>query len=222
MDETKVKLCGQTRREDIAFSFASGADFCGVVIEVPSSPRSRTVEQAAELFAGNNERIFALTADAPMALYAAIAKTLKPGYFQLTANEPPEDVKKIRAAFGIPVFKSLHLPREGIAGETAETFVETMLAYLSAGCEGFVLDTLVPGMYGGSGKKSDWELARKIVSAANAKTLLAGGISPENAAQAAAVGAYGIDLASGVETAPGVKSREKIAALFAALGRSTP
>jgi len=76
VDETKVKLCGQTRREDIAFSFASGADFCGVVIEVPSSPRTRSIEQAAELFAGFKRTYLRPHRRRSMALYEAIAKRL--------------------------------------------------------------------------------------------------------------------------------------------------
>jgi len=77
-----------------------------------------------------------------------------------------------------------------------------MRTYLSAGCDGFVLDTRVPGMYGGSGKKSDWELARKIVAATDAKTLLAGGISPENAAQAAAIARMALTWLAGWKPPP--------------------
>jgi phosphoribosylanthranilate isomerase len=213
----KVKICGQTRPEDIRFSFESGADFCGVVVEVASSPRSMTVEQAIPLFAGAASRTFALTAHADMALHARIAERLKPGFFQLTAAEPPEEVKTVRQRFGIPVFKSLHLPARGGDPGEVEKFLALMGEYLAVGCDGFVLDTLAPGMFGGSGKKSDWNLAGKILSATRAKTFIAGGISPHNAREAATLGAYGIDLASGVEIAPGVKSGEKITALFAAL-----
>ncbi len=162
--------------------------------------------------------MFALTANADMELYAQIAARLKPGFFQLTANETPEETAKVRDTFGIPVFKSLHLPEQGgQPDKSVETFLALMKSYLDGGCDGFVLDTQVHGMFGGSGRQSDWRLAKEIISRTKAKTFIAGGISPENAAQAAALGAYGIDLASGVETSPGIKSEEKMTALFTAL-----
>ena len=99
----------------------------------------------------------------------------------------------------------------------AEDFVKMMEQYVKAGTSGFVLDTRVPKKYGGSGVKSDWSLARTVIEAASAEVFLAGGISPENVLEAASLNPDGIDLASGVEDAPGIKSREKIEALFKAL-----
>lgn len=216
--KTAVKLCGQTRAADIEYSFTRGADFCGVVVEVASSPRTQTIESAKPLFAVNAKKTFALTADASMALYGEIARALTPGFFQLTANEEPADAGELRKRFGIPVFKSIHLPMTAEAGKTAESFQPLINNYLSAGIDGFVLDTKVPKMFGGSGKKSDWTLAKGIIGKnPGVKIMLAGGIGPHNAAEAAALGPWGIDLASGVETTPGVKSKEKIDALFAAL-----
>jgi len=221
----KVKLCGQTRARDIRFSFESGADLCGVVLEVESSPRSMTVDSAKPLFDEFGEKLFALTANAetegplPMDLYKTIAVTLKPAAIQLTAYETVETVKRIIEATGLKVFKSLHLPQEGSAGGAgrAEDFVSVMERYVEAGVSGFVLDTRVPNMYGGSGVKSDWALAKTVIKSAVAEVFLAGGISPENVAEAASLNPDGIDLASGVEDAPGVKSKNKIEALFKAL-----
>lgn len=217
-NKTAVKLCGQTRAADIEYSFTQGADFCGVVVEVASSPRTQTIENARPLFAVNAKKTFALTADAPMELYSEIARALMPGFFQLTANEAPAVAEEVRKRFGIPVFKSIHLPMTAEAGKTAEVFQALINKYLAAGIDGFVLDTKVPAMFGGSGKKSDWNLAEAIIRGnPGAKILLAGGIGPHNAAEAAALAPWGIDLASGVEITPGVKSREKIDALFTAL-----
>ena len=167
----------------------------------------------------NAQKTFALTADAPMALYREIAKTLMPGYFQFTANEEPATVQEVRKRFGIPVFKSVHLPMAAEPGKTAGVFQALIDTYLDAGADGFVLDTKTPRMFGGSGKKSDWNLAEAIIRGnPGVKILLAGGIDPQNAAEAAALAPWGIDLASGVETAPGIKSKEKIDALFVAIG----
>lgn len=216
--KTAVKLCGQTRAADIEYSFKRGADFCGVVVAVASSPRTQTIENAKPLFAVNAKKTFALTADAPMTLYGEIARALTPGFFQLTANEEPAIAGEVRARFGIPVFKSIHLPMSAEAGKTREVFQALIDKYLAASIDGFVLDTKVPKMFGGSGKKSDWNLAGAIIREnPGVKILLAGGIGPHNAAEAAALAPWGIDLASGVEITPGVKSMEKIDALFAAL-----
>ena len=224
----KVKLCGQTRADDIRFSFESGADLCGVVLEVASSPRSMSIESAKPLFDEFGEKLFALTANAeaegplPMDLYKTIAVTLKPAAIQLTADETVETVKQIIETVGLKVFKSLHLPQKGSAGSTggsgsAEDFIKMMERYVTSGVSGFVLDTRVPKMYGGSGVKSDWSLARTVIEAASAEVFLAGGISPENVLEAASLNPDGIDLASGVEESPGIKSRKKIEALFKAL-----
>ncbi len=216
--KTAVKLCGQTRAADIEYSFTRGADFCGVVVEVFSSPRTQTIEKAKPLFAVDAKKTFALTADAPMELYGDIARTLTPGFFQLTANETRATVNEVRKRFGIPVFKSIHLPMAPEPGTTAGHFQALIEGYLAAGADGFVLDTKVPTMFGGSGKKSDWNLAETIIRGnPGVKILLAGGIGPHNAAEAAALDPWGIDLASGVEISPGMKSREKIDALFSAL-----
>lgn len=214
----KIKICGQTRAEDIRLSFDSGADLCGVVVEVASSPRSMALKDAVPLFEEFGKKLVALTADAPRELYSRIAKELKPTAIQLTANETFETVAELKDSLGIPLFKSLHLPQKGSgAGDTAEKFCGLMEKYSAVGVTVFVLDTRVEGMYGGSGKSSDWDLAGKILENTKVDTFLAGGITPANAAMAASLNPYGIDLASGVEERPGVKSAEKIGALFKAL-----
>lgn len=216
----KVKICGQTRAEDIRYSFECGADLCGVVVDVPSSKRSLSVEEAVPLFKSFGERLVALTANAEKELYRKIAQQLHPYAIQLTAEEPPAAVEELKKEFGFKILKSLHLPVEGDKGESPEAFLEKMDQYTKAGCDGFILDTAVPDIYGGSGKKSDWNLAAKILEGSRSNTFLAGGIGPENVAQALSLNPYGIDLASGVEVSPGVKSEDKIKALFNAIGKS--
>jgi phosphoribosylanthranilate isomerase len=218
-NKPKIKLCGQTRLEDVRFSFESGADFCGVVINVPSSPRTMSVETAGPLFKEYAPKLFALTANAGIEQISEIAKTLKPGYFQFTANESPEFIGEVVGRFGTPVFKSIHLPAEDAenSNRQKDEFLALMKKYGEAGCAGFVLDSKSKGMFGGTGVKSDWNLAREIITATKEKVFLAGGLSPENIAEAKALEPYGLDLASGVEISPGIKSKEKITSLFKAL-----
>ena len=212
----KVKLCGQTRAKDIRFSFESGADLCGVVLDVVSSPRSMSIVSAKPLFDEFGEKLFALTANAEPDFYKTIGDTLKPAAIQLTASETVTAVKQILETTGLKIFKSLHLPQKA-SEASAETFVTLMERYVEAGVSGFVLDSRVPNMYGGSGVKSDWSLARTVIEAASVEVFLAGGISPTNVLEAASLNPDGIDLASGVEETPGIKSEKKIQALFKAL-----
>jgi phosphoribosylanthranilate isomerase len=225
----KIKLCGQTRIDDVRFSFDSGADFCGVVIEVPSSPRTMTINKAVPIFDEFGARLFALTANAPQNLNDEIARKLKPGYFQLTADETPEVAGSLRKRLGIPVFKSIHIRANGDhkpeptsnSKEIIESIVKSIELYADNGCDGFVLDSKFKGMYGGTGIVADWGLASEIIKRLpNHKIFLAGGLSPDNIATAIKVKPYGLDLASGVETSPGVKSEEKIRELFLAINGS--
>ncbi len=217
----KIKICGQTRLEDIRYSFERGADLCGVVIDVPSSPRSVSIGNAEPLFKEFPGKIVALTADADASFLKEIALKLKPAAIQLTAGEKPEEVKKLSSMLDIPIWKSLHLPQKAEdRTRQADETLEQIDLYTGAGCSAFVLDTRVPDIYGGSGVKSDWDLAGEILSRTGTDTFLAGGIDPQNVIEAAGLNPYGIDLASGVEISPGEKSREKIDSLFKALGSS--
>lgn len=226
----KVKICGQTRIEDIQNSFDRGAFLCGVVIEVPSSKRTMTVQNALPLFERFRERLVALTADADGPLLAEIAEKLRPAAIQLTANESPQKAAEIKSRFGISLFKSLHLPMEGTKTEgensnQTDGFINEMLermdGYIASGVDGFVLDTSAPKAFGGTGKKSDWKIAKRIIDSTDYRIFLAGGINPDNAPEASRLKPYAIDLASGVELSPGVKSKEKIDRLFTALERAS-
>jgi phosphoribosylanthranilate isomerase len=218
----KVKLCGQTRLEDCRISVEAGADFLGVVYDVASSPRSLTEEAAAPIFAHFAARTFLLTCNRPVdEAFVAAVERLNPYALQLTGDESYAEVGRAREATARPVFKSIHLAPAGEGGAAAERLVAEMNRYREAGVDGFVLDTATKGMYGGTGMVNDWELAARLVAAVDAPIFIAGGIDPENVAEAAALpGVYGVDLASGIEAGrKGVKSHDKISRLFAALGR---
>ena len=85
----------------------------------------------------------------------------------------------------------------------------------------FLLDTHVPGQVGGTGRRFDYRLLDGLLAEDaerfGARVILAGGLNPGNIGEAAALAPFALDLASGVEAAPGRKDRAKLAALFAAL-----
>jgi len=83
------------------------------------------------------------------------------------------------------------------------------------GADRTLFDTALGSRFGGTGRTFDWSLLAGRDDLR--KAFLAGGINPVNATAAAAVGAYGLDVGSGVESAPGIKDEAKVAALFTAL-----
>jgi phosphoribosylanthranilate isomerase len=81
-----------------------------------------------------------------------------------------------------------------------------------------LIDAYSPSAFGGTGERADWSLARQIVDRSPLPVILAGGLSPENAADAIqAVRPFGLDVSSGVESAPGIKDRAKISDFIAAV-----
>ena len=135
----------------------------------------------------------------------AIAKLVGLGAIQLSGDETPEHCGQVAEATGLPVIKALRL------GDEAD--LERLDAYALAGAT-LLLDAYVPGSYGGTGRTSDWELARR--AAERWPVILSGGLTPDNVADAiAAVRPFGVDVSSGVETDQ-VKDPEKIRAFVKA------
>ena len=110
-------------------------------------------------------------------------------------------------------------PEQGIAGAASPNW-KSLSFVLSKKIFAFLVDAPAGRRYGGTGVAWDWSAARAVVAASAAPVLVAGGIRAENVASAlAASGAAGVDVASGVESAPGVKDRERMARLFEEVGR---
>jgi phosphoribosylanthranilate isomerase len=219
----KVKICGQTSVNDAAMSVDHGADFIGVVMDVDWSVRSLSVIDAQPIFDAHREKAFLLTfnMDTTHEMEMVIGR-INPYAIQLTGQESFETVAFVKTVTDRLIFKSIHLyPADGVKVNDPDVILRLMDEYHKAGADGFVLDTAVQGMYGGTGVKNDWALAAKIAKPAPGPVFLAGGINPENVAEALAVdGIYGIDLASGVESDKGVKSEEKLTALFEEINKA--
>ncbi len=215
----KVKICGQTSLADSAMSIRAGADFIGVVLDVPWSKRSLNLQAALPIFQEYGNRSFLLTFDKVVdRAMVEIVSTLDPYALQLTGREPAEDIRKIKELTGKPVFKSIHMPAANGGSVDERSLCRRIEDYEKSGADGFILDTATNGMYGGTGVRSDWAAAARIIEQVHAPVFLAGGINPDNVAEALKVpGIYGIDLASGVESSKGVKSGEKLLSLFEAV-----
>jgi phosphoribosylanthranilate isomerase len=204
-----VKICGLNAADAIAA--AAGADFAGFVF-FPRSPRHVSPATAAALAAGLPPRVqrVAVTVDADDDLVAGIVAALRPDLIQLHGREPPARAAALRARFGLRVIKALQVG-EPADLDAADAYAETV--------DWFLFDARPPAragaLPGGNAVSFDWtmlagrEMARPW--------FLSGGLDAGNVREAiAASGARAVDVSSGVESAPGRKDPDRIAAFLAA------
>jgi phosphoribosylanthranilate isomerase len=206
----QVKICGINSAAAADAALHAGADFGGLVF-FAKSPRNLSLEQGAVLANRMRGRLklVALVVDESDDRLAAIAAGVKPDFFQLHGKEAPGRVADIRARFGIPVIKALPVAEPGDLAKVAayDDVVEMLMFDASPAA-----DSSRPG---GHGAAFDWQ----ILNGRNFARpwFLAGGLTPENVARAIEVsGAKMVDVSSGVESAPGVKSESRIAEFIVA------
>jgi phosphoribosylanthranilate isomerase len=206
----QVKICGINSSSAADAAVRAGAEFGGLVF-FAKSPRHLTLEQAAPLAARmrGRLRLAALVVDEGDEQLSAIANRIKPDFFQLHGKETPQRVAEIVARFGIPAIKALAV---------AEPSDLTKAAAYEQMAEMFLFDA-VPAegatRPGGHGAAFDWRMLKD--QQIRRPWFLAGGLNPENVARAIDVsGAEQVDVSSGVEIAPGVKSDSRIAEFVAA------
>lgn len=196
----EVKICGLSTPETVDAAVAAGADLIGLVF-FPKSPRNVTLEQAARLAARARGRakVVALVVDAGDEQLHDIARRVQPDFFQAHGSETPERVAEIERLTGRPVIKAIRVrDAADIASASAFSSAASLILYDAKAPE-----TLGGALPGGNGHAFDWEL---LEGGRRPAFMLAGGLSPENVAQAIRVtGAPMVDVSSGVETAPGVK-----------------
>lgn len=201
----KIKICGLSTPEMVDAALAAGADCLGFVFYEPS-PRHIGYETAGLLgarVAGRAQKV-ALTVDADDARFAAISESLDPDWYQLHGSESPERVRDIRARFGRPVIKAIHVARAEDAG-LAAGYIDAadMLLYDAKAPEG-----MAGALPGGNGMLFDWTL---IGGERRLPVMLSGGLDPDNVADAIRiVRPDAVDVSSGVERRPGEKDPERI------------
>ncbi|MEI6500770.1 MAG: phosphoribosylanthranilate isomerase, partial [Armatimonadota bacterium] len=180
--------------------------------EAPS-PRAVTVEVAARLARLAPERIVAVVVSRDEAFLRRVIREVQPRALQLHGPHAPELVA--RFADRCPVWVAVPVPAADSVGETSAARTLAIIGQAAvAGAELIVLDTAVSGQSGGTGQVSDWALAAQIVAQSPLPVLLAGGISPDNAAEALAqVQPAGLDASSRLERSPGRKDPQRVRAL---------
>jgi phosphoribosylanthranilate isomerase len=207
---TKIKICGVTQADDASRIAAAGVDYIGLNFW-PTSKRYLAPERAPAIAAAARGagpvRVVGVFVNASPGDIAAIARDVALDVVQLHGDEPPEQAVAVAQATGCGVWKAIAVG-EARDLERLDTWpVEAVL-----------LDAPAVGR-GGAGKVFDWNLAREARRLHPARSfVLAGGLAPHNVAAAIeAVAPWAVDVASGVESAPGLKDPAKLAAFIAAV-----
>lgn len=207
---TRVKICGITNVADALAACAAGADIVGLNF-YPRSPRFVSVENAAEIRAKlpAGVQAFGVFVNAAPEHIREVVRAVRLDAVQLHGDEDRALVSQTAAV--APVFKALRVG--------ADFSAATLGSYPKA--TGFLFDAAAvrPGQYGGTGRLSDWGVAQQ--AARSYKIILAGGLNAENVAAAISqVRPYGVDVASGVESAPGVKDLRQLTEFMRAVRRA--
>lgn len=206
-----IKICGLKTPEAVDAALAAGASHIGFIF-FPKSPRNVTPTEAAALRVAARERALAVavTVDAGDAELDAIVSAMAPDMLQLHGSETPDRVLDLKARHGLPVMKALSVR------EAADL---TAVSAWRGVADRLLLDAKPPKgaeLPGGNGIAFDWRLLHALEPGTD--YLLSGGINSGNVADALAIaGPPGLDVSSGVESAPGVKDAGLIAAFFAAV-----
>lgn len=211
MAQTLVKICGLSTPETLSAAVQAGASHVGLV-HFAKSPRHLSLAEAARLRAlvPPQVRAVLLVVDAAPALLAEAVREVRPDVVQFHGAETPETLARFRAETGIEAWRALGV-RDASAFDDARRF--------HGAVDRLLFDAPASSLPGGTGTRFDWNLLK--AHKAPIPWGLAGGLTPVNVGEAIRLtGAPLVDTSSGVESAPGIKDVDKIAA-FCKAARST-
>jgi phosphoribosylanthranilate isomerase len=215
---TKIKICGLTNLDDALAAIDAGADLLGFNF-YPKSSRYIDIGICRGITSKLRYRsahvvFVGVFVNSSVAEIHATLGTCGLELAQLHGDEPLEMLE----AFHGRAFKAIRLPAPAVGQVSASTSVATSAASSvfpfqkfapASGYPALLVDAAVKGLYGGSGVIADWSAAAEL--AQQVPLLLAGGLTPENVADAVRqVQPWGVDVASGVEASPGMKDTEKM------------
>jgi phosphoribosylanthranilate isomerase len=210
-DPMDIKICGLRTEEALAAALAGGASHVGFIF-FPKSPRHVEPAEAGHLrkFAAGKAQAVAVTVDADDAMLDGIVGVMAPDVLQLHGSESPARVTELKARYGLPVMKALSIREKPDLDRVADyAGIADRLLFDAKPPKGAELP-------GGNGMAFDWRLLEGIDPAI--PYMLSGGLNAANIAEALAVARpSGIDISSGIESAPGVKDIGLIEAFFRAV-----
>ena len=206
----QVKICGLKTPQDIAAAVGAGAQYTGFVF-FPKSPRAVSVDQARDLAGHVPTGVMrvGLFVDPDDALLDQTLATVPLDMIQLHGKETPDRVAQVKSRFGLPVMKAMGIASSADLDQIWDYGLTADMLLIDAKPP---RDAELPG---GNGLAFDWRLlvGRRFLK----PWLLAGGLNPDNVAQAIRLtGAPGVDVSSGVESAPGTKDPDLIRAFVRA------
>lgn len=208
LSEVWTKICGITRSEDAQIAEEFGARALGVVCYEPS-PRYVPTDRIGAVFAhvSNQTKRVALFVNPSAGLVNSVLGSGVIDYLQFHGEED----EAFCASFQVPYMKALRVKDAAAALESAR-------AYGSA--DRVLLDTYVPNVPGGTGKTMDWAQAARVVAGLDKPVVLAGGLDGSNVGEAIRIASpAGVDVSSGVEESPGIKSVSKLKIFFNGVNR---
>ena len=196
---TKVKICGLTNYDDAIAAMDMGADLLGFNF-YPDSPRYVTPAQAMDII---NKLpgfidIAGVFVNASIERIHEINAACQLDWVQLHGDEDPDFCRSL-LSHNVKTMKAIRVKDQTDIERADSFFTDAVL-----------LDAFDPDKYGGTGLTFDWNVIGHI----SKRVFLAGGINPDNAAEAVRLGVYGIDVCSGIESEPGKKDHGKMKKLF--------
>ena len=212
---TRIKFCGITRLDDAELAVSAGAWAIGLIFW-PRSPRRCELDAAGEIAGAVKRRaeVAGVFVNATLDHVAATADAVGLTMLQLHGDEGPAYCSEAARRTGCKVIKAVRV-RSGA----------DLRALAAFHTDYHLLDSYVADVPGGSGETFSWDIVRGnwIPTRPRVPVILSGGLNPDNVADAiAAVRPFAVDVASGVERAPGVKDHDKLTAFAAAVQAAQP
>lgn len=204
---TRVKVCGVTNREDLEAVVEAGVDAVGLIVDVAvDTPREISAKRAVELSRATPPFVTTVLVTMPETPESTVelASRVQPDVVQIHGGLTPGDLAFLSAKVHGDVVKAVS-PDEA---STYDTVADALL-----------VDSLDDAGAGGTGETHDWDRTRELVDSLESPVVLAGGLMPENVADAVEyVCPFAVDVASGVEREPGRKDPEAVSAFVRAAG----
>lgn len=206
---TDIKICGLTRSVDAEYADAAGVEYLGVIFA--GGPRERTPTQARDTLAGRRARKAGVFADQAEEVIASVVELVGLDVVQLHGRVDAGRVERVRAATGREVWAVVR---------TSDGALPEHVDELADASDALLIDAHVAGQLGGSGVRVPWDRLGESLDALDyhPRIVLAGGLTPENVAEAIDLVAPNVvDISSGVESSPGIKDHARLRAFVAAV-----
>ncbi|HVG33096.1 MAG TPA: phosphoribosylanthranilate isomerase [Pyrinomonadaceae bacterium] len=215
MNRPRVKICCISDKEEALMAVRYGASALGLVSEMPSGPGVIPEELIREIAARVPPPVatFLLTCKEEAAQIIAQQHRCRVNTIQLCDRVPPQIFDELRKALpGVHLVQVIHVSGEESVSEAKEVAGRVDALLLDSGNQKLAVKEL-----GGTGRTHDWQISRRIVEAVDVPVFLAGGLNPDNVADAIEqVRPFGLDVCSGVRTA-GKLDEMKLERFFAAI-----